>query len=111
MSASAREMKAGLDSKWGPSRFLQAREYRRSAKSAYHFAMVVLPCSLIASVSFLFYRRRQKGVEMRPILPPNDKSHKTRRRNPVSCVLIFPKVSSLTTVNPRSLQGCRNVTV
>ena len=93
MSTSAREVKAGLDSKWGPLKFLHAREYRRSAKSAYHVAKVVLPCSPFTSVSLLFCRRRQRGVEMQPILPPNDKSHKTHRRNPVSCAFIFPKVS------------------
>ncbi|KAI0296113.1 hypothetical protein B0F90DRAFT_1114424 [Multifurca ochricompacta] len=34
----AREMKSGLESKWGLSKFLQAREYRRVARNAYRFA-------------------------------------------------------------------------
>jgi len=35
---SAREMKSGLESKRGISKYLHAREYRKSANSAYHFA-------------------------------------------------------------------------
>ncbi|KAH9167170.1 hypothetical protein EDB89DRAFT_2245833, partial [Lactarius sanguifluus] len=34
----AREMKTGLDSRWGLSKFLQAREYHKAAKSAYYAA-------------------------------------------------------------------------
>jgi hypothetical protein len=40
MSGSAREMKVGLDSKSGFSKFHHAREYRRAARDAYRFAKV-----------------------------------------------------------------------
>jgi len=95
MSDSAREMKLGLDTRWGFPKLLQAREYRKAAKSAFYAAKVVPPCNSSHSSHCSYYRRRQIGAEMAPISPRNDRK---RRRYPVGYTLKFPEFSSLTIV-------------
>src|SRR5712675_1749715 len=47
-------MKIGLDAKWGISKFLQAREYRRAATHAQRFANVGMPLQ-ITCIAFSHY--------------------------------------------------------
>lgn len=50
---SAAEIKAGLESKSGLSKFLQAREYRKSAKEALRFVKVTLAYHIAQETKFL----------------------------------------------------------
>jgi hypothetical protein len=50
---SAAEIKAGLDSKIGLSKFLQAREYRKFAKEALRFVKVTLAYHNAQETTFL----------------------------------------------------------
>ena len=97
MSDSVREIKLGLDTKWGFSKLLQAREYRKAAKSAYYSIKVVPPCnsSHTSHCSYYSHRYRQTGAEVTPISLLHNPIH---CRYPVGCTLTFPEFSSLTTV-------------
>jgi hypothetical protein len=63
--AHVREMKLGLDSKWGPSKLLHARVYRKYADSVYHHAKVVPPCQSSRLSHYSFCSRYQTGPTMR----------------------------------------------
>jgi hypothetical protein len=52
---SAAEIKAGLETKSGLSKFLQAREYRKSAKEALRFIKVTLAHHVAQEATFLIF--------------------------------------------------------
>jgi hypothetical protein len=64
-------MKIGLDAKWGISKFLQAREYRRAATHAQRFAQVGTPSKLHVTllVSRLLSLSSPQTVSERAQLP------------------------------------------
>ncbi len=67
--ASAAEVKAGLESKSRLSKFLQAREYRKSAKEALRFVKVTLAHHITqqtnVSHGLMNYRPFQTELKMR----------------------------------------------
>ena len=66
-SSSAREMKEGLDSKSGISKFKHAREYRRASRDAYRYAKVTFARDFSYRISYYFYHslhRTEPGTKL-----------------------------------------------